>query len=91
MQHLRSDYDDFAVLDAKIPDDEPVFLLRAQDPSSEIAVRAWCDDAERLGADPDLVRATRDWATRMGEYARAKGKRVADVPAGALKTGQADV
>lgn len=90
MKHLRSDYDDPQALDAKIPAEEPVFLLRGQDPSSEIAVRAWADDCERLGGDPDLVRAVRDWATAMGEYARSGSKRVADVPPGVLRPGRAD-
>lgn len=80
MLHLRSDYDDLAALDARIPNDEPVFLLRGQDPSAEIAVRAWADDAERLGAEPNLIRKVRLWATTMGEYARSHGKRVADAP-----------
>lgn len=85
MKHLRSDYDDFAVLDAKIPDDEPVFLLRGQDPSSEAAVRAWAYDVERRNGSPELVRQVHAWSEKMGKYARSKGKAVADTPAENLR------
>jgi hypothetical protein len=85
MKHLRKDYDDFALLDAKIPHDEPVFLLRGQDPSSAPAVREWAADAEDRGADPELCERVLDWADQMELYAALHGKPVADVPDGAMR------
>jgi hypothetical protein len=83
--NLDESVDSTLGIDPIIPADEPVFLLRGQDPAAEIAVRAWADDVERHRGDPELVRRVRDWATEMGDYARTHGNTVADVPEGALR------
>lgn len=80
MKHLRTDYDDAAALDAKIPADEPVFLIRGQDPASRPALRAWATATEMLGGDPELVRRVREWADHMDCWAVGHGKKVADAP-----------
>jgi hypothetical protein len=75
-------------MDPIIPEDEPVFILRGQDPSAGPAVRAWADDVEARGGDPVLVSRVRAWAKEMEMFARnnPKGmKQVADVPDGALR------
>ncbi|MGV3515603.1 hypothetical protein [Luteitalea sp.] len=68
MKHARKDYDRIQDPAGLIPDDEPVFLLRAQDVLAPDIVLAWANEAERIGADPDLVlkaraqvKAMRDW------------------------------
>jgi len=75
-------------MDPIIPDDEPVFLLRGQDPSAGPAVRAWAEDVERRGGDPELVSRVLDWAKEMEMYARNNPhgmRQVADVPEGSLR------
>jgi hypothetical protein len=68
-----------------IPHDEPVFLVRGQDPSAAAATRAWADDAEARGAAPEIVAAARTWADGLEEYAASIGKTVADAPADMLR------
>lgn len=99
MKHLRKDYDriqDPAIADPSllapgckpIAEDEPVFLLRAQDGAAAHAVLAWADEAERLGADANLVGAVRAWAARMISWRSSnvgwQGK-IPDTPDGQLK------
>lgn len=82
------DDEKMAACDPIIPDDEPVFLLRGQDPSAGPAVRAWADDVEARGGNPEHVARVREWAKEMESYARNREggmKQVADVPEGALR------
>jgi hypothetical protein len=47
MKFTRDDYNRRIVdLDGKIPDEEPVFLLRAQDKFSSITLKKYCDFLE---------------------------------------------
>jgi len=47
MKFTREDYNRRIVdLEGKIPDDEPVFLLRAQDKFSSITLKKYCDYLE---------------------------------------------
>lgn len=55
-----------------IPNDEPVFLIRAQDAVSGDAVRAWADLAERKGAAPAIVQVARDHAAKMDAWPAKK-------------------
>lgn len=67
-----------------IPDDEPVFLLRGQDPAAHFVVRYYAAMAKTLGAAPELVAAVHGWAAEMAEYAEHAGHGAPDVPAGML-------
>ena len=49
MKHARSDYDRIQDPSRIIPEDEPVFLLRAQDISAPAAVEKWADEHLRHG------------------------------------------
>lgn len=71
-----------------IPDDEPVFLIRGQDPVGGMAVRAYADYAERCGADAEMVRQIYAWADRMEAYAEDKQHGAPDVPAGMLRNAE---
>lgn len=86
MRHARSDYDE-RVQDAAriIPDDEPVFLLRGQDPAASGAVLAWANEAERLGTAPATVERIRRWAAEMKAYAERRRHGAPDAPPGTLK------
>lgn len=84
MRHARSDYDRIQDPDGKIPDDEPVFLLRGRDAAAPAAVRAWARRASRHGASTELVTAARAWATEMERYQDEAGAKTPDAPAETL-------
>jgi hypothetical protein len=75
MKHARSDYND-PDLHLRIPDDEPVFLIRAQDIVSGDAVRAWANLHDQAGGDPKLSRLAREHARLMDSWPK---KKVADL------------
>lgn len=70
-----------------IPDDEPVFLLRAMDPAAAPTVLIWAEIAEANGAAPELCKRVRDWADEMMRYKldREDAVHAPDVPAGRLR------
>lgn len=72
MKHSRADYDRIQDPEGKIPADEPVFLLRAQDQNAAFAVRAWATAVEEDGGDPAIVQAARDHADRMDSWPKKK-------------------
>ena len=50
MIHARKDYTSRIVdVENKIPHNEPVFLIRAQDPAARAALEAWCKKTRELG------------------------------------------
>lgn len=55
-------------VDPIIPDDEPVFLLRAKDKLAPVVVRQWAAMARRNG-DTALAYRVEAWATEMEQYA----------------------
>jgi hypothetical protein len=83
--HARIDYDRIQDPAGLIPDDEPVFLLRGQDPAAAEVVRFYAEHAADLGADADMIRAVEAWADRMDDYAEAVGHGAPDVPRGKLR------
>ena len=58
-----------------IPEDEPVFLLRAQDMIAADVVRYWCELQTRVGGNPQMVRIAKDHAAKMDLWDK---KKVAD-------------
>ncbi len=81
MKHAREDYGRIQDPAGKIPDDEPVFLIRAKDLVSGDAVRAWADLHDKAGGDPLMSYAARRHALLMDNW---KEKKLADAPADAL-------
>ena len=79
MKHSRDDYNRIQDPDGKIPEDEPVFLLRAQDRHASFAVRAWARAVEEDGGDPAIVKAARDHAEAMDEWSVKKRPDLAGV------------
>jgi hypothetical protein len=77
MKHSRPDYDRIQDPAGLIPEDEPVFILRAQDQVAADTVRVWADLAERHGAAPEMVMAARRQAVRMESWPK---KQVPDLP-----------
>lgn len=80
MKHARHDYDRIQDPSGAIPADEPVFLLRGQDVSAPVAVRAWADDNDRVGGDPKLSSLARRQADAMEFWQEKRAWKVADAP-----------
>lgn len=76
MKHSRADYNHHD-LNLRIPDDEPVFLIRAQDIVSGDAVRAWANLNDLASGDPKLSRLAREHAQLMDAWPK---KKAADLP-----------
>lgn len=78
MKHARNDYNRIQDPAGKIPEDEPVFLLRGQDKAAVGAVRAYAEILESMGGDPVLVRQSREQAKRMEQWQADVRAKVAD-------------
>jgi hypothetical protein len=80
MKHAREDYQRIQDPAGKIPADEPVFLLRAQDAVAADVVRCWADLNLAHGGDPELSRLARAHADLMDAWPVRK---LPDLPRGA--------
>jgi hypothetical protein len=80
MRHARPDYERFQDPAGLIPQDEPVFLIRAQDITAAPTVRFWASQAEARGADPRMVKRVRAWADEIERYQDHNGVKVPDMP-----------
>lgn len=69
MIHLRRDYDSIQDPTRKIPVDEPVFLLRGQDPTAGALVRKWAQVNGERGLDLQVVHAVGAWSDFMDRWA----------------------
>lgn len=73
MKHARKDYNRIQDPENKIPEDEPVFLLRGQDRHAPLAVRYYYellrDDKE---VDPEMVEIVKNWAAVMQSWPKKK-------------------
>lgn len=72
MKHARPDYNRIQDPENKIPSDEPVFLLRAQDAIAAKIVRMWAEYNRLGGGDPTLTRMALEQADRMDEWPKKK-------------------
>ncbi len=72
MVHARPDYNRIQDPASLIPDDEPVFLIRAQDSNSAEVVRAWADINDRNGGDIAMSDVARDHADLMDRWPNKK-------------------
>lgn len=68
MRHSRVDYNRIQDPAGLIPDEEPVFLLRAQDTSAADVVELWATINEERGGDPEASRDARRHAALMREW-----------------------
>jgi hypothetical protein len=59
----------------KAADDEPVFVLRAQDVHAAMLVRKWAKKTEAAGGNPEKIKEARDVAKQMDKWPT---KKVAD-------------
>lgn len=72
MKHARADYDRIQDPAGKIPIDEPVFLVRAQDMVGSSVVREWARANDRIGGDPELSRLAYAHADLMDAWPTKK-------------------
>ena len=72
MLYTRKDYDRIQDPENKIPEDEPVFLLRAQDVVASEVVRYWAYLHEARGGDSDIASLAMHHADRMDEWPKHK-------------------
>jgi len=75
--HAREDYNRIQDPDGKIGEDEPVFLVRAQDSASVDCVVAWAHAAEKHGASPKIVELALKHADRMMQWQAEHGSKSA--------------
>jgi len=72
MKHEKEDYNRIQDPEHKIPEDEPVFLIRAQDKVSGDALRAWAQLNDDAGGDSDISTAVCDHALLMDAWPTKK-------------------
>lgn len=72
MKHAHERYNRIQDPAGLIPEDEPVFLLRAQDALASQHVRDWADHAELRGVTPEVVAAVREHAAKMEAWPKKK-------------------
>lgn len=80
MKHARKDYDRIQDPEHKIPEDEPVFVLRAQDICAPPTVMVWAYMAELAGADPNIVLAAHNQVANMITWQQRHGRKIPDMP-----------
>ena len=71
MKHARSDYDRIQDPAGLIPDDEPVFLLRAQDRLAWHVVKIYAFCAELIGQQM-IADLSREHAQKMKDWPKKK-------------------
>lgn len=84
MKHAREDYNRIQDPLGKIPENEPVFLIRGQDLAAPEALRQYAIEAHRQGANNDLIVATLDQARKMEKWQRENARKTPDLEAGWL-------
>jgi len=80
MKHNREDYEQIQDPSGKIPEDEPVFLLRAQDKTAPDTVEMWAARVALEGGDLDIVDHANAHAQLMREWQEEHGCKVPDMP-----------
>lgn len=77
MIHARPDYQRFQDPNGKIPEDEPVFLLRGQDKVAAATVRIWAVLHRLSGGGEQIARLASHHADLMEQWPK---KKLADLP-----------
>lgn len=80
MIHAREDYNRIQDPENKIPEDEPVFLLRGQDPIAPTLLLDWSNRIRAIGGDPQIADLAREQARRMIIWQQKNGFKIPDLP-----------
>lgn len=79
MKHAREDYNRIQDPEGKIPENEPVFLIRGQDLAAPATLYAYAVFAAKNGASDDLITATLQQARRMEKWQREVARKTPDL------------
>ena len=79
MIHAREDYNRIQDPEKKIPDDEPVFLLRGQDRLAPQLVDDWATSLEKITGKNELTLAARGQANAMRRWQREHKSKTPDL------------
>lgn len=79
MIHARDDYNRIQDPEGRIPDNEPVFLIRGQDVVAPDVVEFWATKAHEAGVDSRMVEAARKHASRMRRWQAEHGSKIPDL------------
>jgi hypothetical protein len=80
MKHAREDYNRIQDPAGLIPEDEPVFLLRAQDMLAPATIVWWSEQLAKRDGDPTLVKMAKGQADKMVAWQKAHGFKLPDLP-----------
>jgi len=80
MLHAREDYNRIQDPSAKIPNDEPVFLLRAQDKHAPEVVRFWASLVHKEGGNGEIVNMAINQSIAMENWQLNNCKKTPDLP-----------
>ena len=72
MLHARPDYQRIQDPESRIPEKEPVFLLRGQDVSAPATLRFWAQENRKNGGEEDLSVLAEAQALRMEQWPQKK-------------------
>lgn len=79
MLHARPDYNRIQDPAGKIGDDEPVFLLRAQDLAMVETLEAYVTAAARVGAKDNVFKAVNQHIARVKKWQRENPTKAPDL------------
>jgi hypothetical protein len=79
MKHAREDYQRFQDPEGKIPEDEPVFLIRGQDKIAPTVLRYYANLNDTQHGDPQLSDQVREQAERMDQWQKDVKSKIADL------------
>lgn len=80
MKHAREDYNRIQDPAGLIPENEPVFLLRAQDKHAPEVVAFWASLVHREGGDGEIANMAMRQSRAMKDWQHAHGKKSPDLP-----------
>lgn len=79
MKHAREDYNRIQDPEGKIPENEPVFLIRGQDLAAIPTLRYYMMAAVKVGAKQDVVDTVFDHIKLMEEWQREVARKTPDL------------
>jgi len=79
MKHAREDYNRIQDPDEKIPDNEPVFLLRGQDVLAPNLLREWARQLLIKGGSCEMAKLVYDHADDMDKWQKEVKVKIPDL------------
>jgi len=79
MLHARADYNRIQDPENKIPQNEPVFLLRGKDKFAPELLLRWAHKLRLSGGQPEVARLVEDHAQKMMEWQKINECHIPDM------------